>query len=103
LYVILVVPLLFGYTIIVKHNKRRCGPIQINGQALQGKKCNLNQNKQIKTSTTNECFTTKQKKWALQNKNVDAKGEANIKWQQSTKSKAQMDIKHNLWCKPQNF
>jgi len=38
LYVILVVPLLFGYTIIVKHNKRRCGPIQINGQALQGKK-----------------------------------------------------------------
>jgi hypothetical protein len=28
---------------------------------LQRKKCTLNQNKQIKTSTTNECFTTKQK------------------------------------------
>jgi hypothetical protein len=32
------------------------------------KKCTLNQNKQIKTSTTNEwMFYNKTKKWALQN------------------------------------
>jgi hypothetical protein len=44
-------------------------------------------------------YNKTKKKEHYKTKNVDTRGEANIKWQQSIRSKAQMDLKHNVWCK----